>query len=74
MNLTSSKLKKMSVSELENLADVYATKLTWLHSTGKDKENPEMYKRTALELYHISEIIDNKILNKPQKKYSYGKK
>lgn len=64
----------MSVRELENLADVYATKLTWLHSVGKDKEDPETYKRTALELYHISEIIDDKLLNKPKKKYNYGKK
>ena len=74
MELTSKDLRKMSIKDLEDLANIYATKLTWLHSTGKDEEYPEKFKRTALELRHIAAIIDFKILNKPQKKYSYGKK
>lgn len=72
--LTTKKLKKMSISELEKIADQFATKLQWLHSVGKNKTDPEMYQRTALELYHLSELIDEKILNKPSKKYNYGKK
>lgn len=51
------------------MADLYATKLQWLHSTGKDKENPEKYKQTALELFHLSEIIDFKEKSKLTKKY-----
>jgi len=54
---------------LVEMADLYATKLQWLHSTGKDKENPEKYKQTALELFHISEIIDFKEKSKLTKKY-----
>ena len=73
--LTTKKLKKMSKSQLEALANQYATKLTWLHSTGKNTEDPEAYKRTALELYHISELIEYKENNKLSKKYNYnGKK
>jgi len=67
--LTTSKLKKYSIKRLVELADLYATKLQWLHSTGKDKEDPEQYKRTALELYHVSELIENKKNSKITKKY-----
>jgi len=51
------------------MADLYATKLQWMHSTGKNTEEPERFKQTALELYHISEIIEEKKLNKKTKKY-----
>ena len=72
--LKSKDLKKMSITDLVNLANQYATRLQWLHSTGKAEEDIETYKRVALELYHISQIIEQKELNKPRNKYSYGKK
>ena len=71
--LKSKDLQKMSITDLVNLANQYATRLQWLHSTGKIEEDEEKYKRIALELYHISQIIDDKELNKPKKKYNYGK-
>ncbi len=51
------------------MADLYATKLQWMHSTGKNTEEPERFKQTALELYHISEIIELKKQSKHTKKY-----
>jgi|TARA_R110001599_G_scaffold20139_4_gene76714 hypothetical protein len=71
--LTTKKLKKKKVRELELIADQMATRLQWLHSTGKDKEEPEQYKRLALEIYHVSELIDAKIIEKKLKpKKNYG--
>ena len=71
--LTTKKLKKKKVRELEAIADQMATRLQWLHSTGKDKEEPEQYKRLALEIYHVSELIDAKIIEKKLKpKKNYG--
>tara|TARA_R110000824_G_scaffold35298_2_gene110827 strand:- start:1130 stop:1357 length:228 start_codon:yes stop_codon:yes gene_type:complete len=70
--LTTKKLKKKKVRELELIADQMATRLQWLHSTGKDKEEPEQYKRLALEIYHVSELIDAKIIEKklkPKRRY-----
>tara|TARA_R110000744_G_scaffold123833_2_gene229230 strand:+ start:414 stop:638 length:225 start_codon:yes stop_codon:yes gene_type:complete len=68
--LTTKKLKKMSKSQLETLANELATRLQWLHSTGKDETDPESYKRLALELYHVSELIEMKIKNKVKNNYS----
>ena len=69
--LTTKKLKKKKVRELVAIADQMATRLQWLHSTGKDKE--EQYKRLALEIYHVSELIDAKIIEKKLKpKKNYG--
>ena len=70
--LTTKKLKKKKVRELELIADQMAMRLQWLHSTGKDKEEPEQYKRLALEIYHISELIDEKLRVKklkPKRRY-----
>ena len=70
--LTTKKLKKKKVRELVAIADQMATRLQWLHSTGKDKEEPEQYKRLALEIYHVSELIDAKIIEKklkPKRRY-----
>ena len=71
--LTTKKLKKKKVRELEAIADQMATRLQWLHSTGKDKEEPEQYKRLALEIYHVSELIDEKLrVKKLKPKKNYG--
>ena len=71
--LTTKKLKKKNVRQLEIIADEMATRLQWLHSTGKDKEEPEQYKRLALEIYHISELIDEKLrVKKLKPKKNYG--
>ena len=71
--LTTKKLKKKKVRELVLIADQMATRLQWLHSTGKDKEEPEQYKRLALEIYHISELIDEKLrVKKLKPKKNYG--
>ena len=71
--LTTKKLKKKKIRELELIADQMAMRLQWLHSTGKDKEEPEQYKRLALEIYHVSELIDAKIIEKKLKpKKNYG--
>lgn len=59
------------MTKLIELADSMATRLTWLHSVGKDEENPETYKRLASELYHVSEIIDWKESMRKTKKYKY---
>lgn len=71
--LTTKKLKKMSVTDLESLADTMATRLMWLHSTGKDETEPETYKRLAGEILHVSNIIEEKLINKKQTKVNYGK-
>ena len=71
--LTTKKLKKKKVRELVAIADQMATRLQWLYSTGKDKEEPEQYKRLALEIYHISELIDEKLrVKKLKPKKNYG--
>jgi len=71
--LTTKKLKKKKVRELVAIADQMATRLQWLHSTGKDKEEPEQYKRLALEIYHISELIDEKLrVKKLKPRINYG--
>tara|TARA_R110000796_G_scaffold915_6_gene3538 strand:- start:1445 stop:1672 length:228 start_codon:yes stop_codon:yes gene_type:complete len=72
--LTTKKLKKKKVKELVAIADQMATRLQWLHSTGKHNSDPDMYKRLALEIYHISEIIDEKLRAKKLKpRVDYGK-
>jgi|TARA_R110000803_G_scaffold59427_8_gene118020 hypothetical protein len=68
--LTTKKLKKMSKSQLNKLANELATRLQWQHSTGKDESDPESYKRLALELYHVSELIEEKIRNKVKNNYN----
>lgn len=71
--LTTKKLKKKKVKELVAIADQMATRLQWLHSTGKHESDPDMYKRLALEVYHISELIDEKLRQKSLKpKRNYG--
>ena len=62
--LTSNKLRKMNIATLTNLADQLATKLQWLHSVGKDEEEPEQYKRLASELLHVANIIEAKEIEK----------
>lgn len=73
MELTTKKLKKLSKTELTKIADQMATKLQWFHSTGKNKTEPERYKRLALELYHVAEIIEEKEKAKAAKKMSLKK-
>ena len=71
--LTTKKLNKKKVKELVAIADQMATRLQWLHSTGKHQSDPDMYKRLALEIYHISELIDEKLRTKKLKpKVNYG--
>ena len=71
--LTTKKLKKKKVKELVAIADQMATRLQWLHSTGKNESDPDMYKRLALEIYHISELIDEKLrVKKLKPKKNYG--
>jgi len=72
MQLTTKKLKKLSLTELNKIADQFATRLQWLHSTGKNESEPEKYKRVALELYHVSQIIDEKEALKSNKKFKYN--
>lgn len=70
--LTTKKLKKMAIGQLIDLADNYATRLLWLHSTGKTED--DKYKRMASELFHISGIIEEKEKEKALKpKQDYGK-
>jgi hypothetical protein len=71
--LTSARLKKMGKKKLIDLADSMATRLQWLHSVGKNEENPEQYKRLASELYHVAEIIEWKESVKKTKKYDFNK-
>ena len=74
MLLTTCKLKKMSLKELNDVADEFATRLSWQNQVGKDKEDPEGYKRLASELYHIAQIIEQKEIDKSQKpSVNYGK-
>ena len=73
MELTTKKLKKLSKTELTKIADQMATKLQWFHSTGKKEQEPERYKRLALELYHVAEIIEEKEQAKAVKKMSLKK-
>lgn len=73
MELTTKKLKKLSKTELTKIADQMATKLQWLHSTGKNKTEPERYKRLALELYHVADIIEEKQKAKAAKNMSLKK-
>ena len=61
--VTTKELKEMSIDDLTLIADMIAAKITFLSESGKDEENPEQYKRMALELYHLSEIIEEKELN-----------
>jgi len=68
--LTTKKLKKMSKAGLIALADELATRLQWLHSTGKDESDPESYKRLALELYHVAELIEEKKKHKVKNNYT----
>lgn len=70
--LTTKKLKKLSLTELNKIADQFATKLQWLHSTGKNESEPERYKRVALELYHVAQIIEEKEALRENKKYKYN--
>ena len=58
VTLTTKKLKKMSLTQLRMIADNYAERLLWLHSTGKTEE--PKYLQMMKELYHISAIIDEK--------------
>lgn len=70
--ITTKELKKMKHKDLVTLADQMATRLMWLHSTGK--ENEETYQRLAGELFHVSQIIDWKKEEKAKKpKVNYGK-
>ena len=62
----------MPIGELIELANLYATQIQWLHSTGKTEE--PKYKQKCLELYHISEIIDKRKEDKGKEpKVNYGK-
>ncbi len=70
MELTTKKLKKLSKTELTKIADQMATKLQWFHSTGKSETEPQRYKRLALELYHVAQIIEEKEQAKAAKKMS----
>ena len=70
--LTTKKLKKLSLTELNKIADQFATKLQWLHSTGKNESEPDRYKRVALELYHVAQIIEEKEALRENKKYKYN--
>lgn len=69
--LTTKRLKKKSLTELNKIADQMATKLQWLHSTGKQESDPEKYKRLCLELYHVAQIIEEKEKLRVNKKYKY---
>lgn len=69
--LTTKRLKKKSLTELNKIADQMATKLQWLHSTGKQESDPEKYKRLCLELYHVAQIIEEKEKSRVNKKYKY---
>lgn len=58
IDLTTAILYEMPMDELNNLADTLGMRLLHLKSTGKDAEMPEKFKRSMLELYHISEVIE----------------
>lgn len=63
----------MSITQLIGVANEMATRLQWLHSVGKNIEDPETYKRLASELLHVSNIIELKKATKKQIKTDYGK-
>ena len=67
--LNTKKLFKMPLTGLYGVANQMATRLQWLHSTGK--EGTDQYKRLAGELYHVSAIIDEKEKLKENKKFKY---
>ena len=60
MSLKTKQLKRLSVKELSEFADSYALKLMALELQCK-RDNPR-FKQLALELYHISELIDIKVV------------
>ena len=60
MSLKTKQLKRLSVKELTEIADSYALKLMSLEQQGK-RDNPR-FKQLALELYHVSELIDIKVV------------
>jgi len=60
MSLKTKQLKSLSVKELTEIADSYALKLVALEQQDK-RDNPR-FKQLALELYHISELIDIKVI------------
>ena len=60
MSLKTKQLKNLSVKELTEIADSYALKLVSLEQQGK-RDNPR-FKQLALELYHVSELIDIKVV------------
>lgn len=66
-------LKKWSKTKLEELADQLATKMLWLHSTGKHLQEPERYKRLAGELYHVAALIEEKESLKQQRRKNLNK-
>ena len=53
---TSKKLRKMSIKELESIANVYALKVSTFQKVGATDD--EDYKRIAGELIHVVNIID----------------
>ena len=65
-------LKSMSLNQLRRLANIYATKVQWLHSTGKYLEDPERYIQTCGELYHVADIIEEKEKTKVNKKFNFN--
>lgn len=71
MSLKTNQLKKLSVKKLTEIADSYALKLMAMQELGK-REDPK-FKQLGLELYHLSELIDKKIL-KHHKKLDIKKK
>ena len=66
-------LKSMSLNQLRRLANIYATKVQWLHSTGKHLEDKERYIQTCGELYHVADIIEEKEKLKANKKFNFNK-
>lgn len=62
--LTTKNLKKMSIKELTEIADQFAARLMFLNESGKHKEDPELYKKISLELFHVAELIEEKELIK----------
>jgi hypothetical protein len=63
--VTTKDLKKLSLTDLRKFADQMATKLLFMHSTGK--QETEKYKRACGELYHLSQLIEQKELLKKSK-------
>lgn len=60
MSLSTKQLKRLSVKELTEIADSYALKLMSLEKMGRRED--AKFKQLALELYHISELIDIKVV------------